>query len=378
MSTPDHENQPGRPGRREGAEGQDGYEYPGETQRPDEAGEASEGAVEAGRGAGYVPGSGTGAAPGGGAPAGGAAGPDGASGPADSGAPSGRHREEVPWDQPQARRPSPEPRSPLLPRRTGYGVVIGVLTAVVGGIALIGSGGSEAWAAFGAVNREDTVETADAGGLTDLDVDAEAASMTVAFGDVDHAVLEVRNGARNGWWMEREGGELSVGKRGDWCIMWCHREQEDAVLTLPRELDDGSLNAELSLDSGELRADGSFAGLETSVDAGVLTVTGSARTLDAGIEAGRADLDLSGVEEGRFDVSAGRIDAELTGDAPSSVEFDVSAGALDLTLPDEPYRVAVGRSAGSLDNQLDSGGSTAAATVSGELSAGDVTLRPGR
>jgi hypothetical protein len=349
MNTPDHENQPDRPGRREGAEGQDGYEYPDEARRP--AGPEGAAGGPGGSGAGNVPGDGAEA--------------------------SGRHREEVPWDQPQERGPAQEPRSPLMPRRTGYGVVIGVLTAVVGGIALISSGGSEAWSAFGAVNREDTVQTAEAEGLTGLDVDAEAASMTVAFGDVDQAVLEVRNGTRDSWWMKREGRELSVGKRGDWCIMWCHREREDAVLTLPRELDDGSLDAELSLDSGELRADGSFAGLETSVDAGTLTVTGSARTIEAGVDAGRADLDLSGVEEGRFDVSAGRIDAELTGEAPSNVEFDVSAGALDLTLPDEPYRVAVDRSAGSLDNQLDSAGSTATSTVSGELSAGDVTLRPG-
>ena len=374
MKTPDHENQPDRPGRREGAEGQDGYEYPDAVRHPDHAGEAADAgyAGVARRDAGAE------AAPGGGTAAGAAAGMGETHGPAGSGAPSGRHREEAPWNQSQARQSSPEPRSPLMPRRTGYGVVIGVLTAVVGGIALIGSGGSEAWAAFGAVNREDTVQTADAGDLTGLDVDAEAASMTVAFGDVDQAVLEVRNGTRNSWWMEREGGELSVGKRGAWCIMWCHREQEDAVLTLPRELDDGSLDAELSLDSGELRTDGSFADLETSVDAGTLTVTGSARTLEAGVDAGRADLDLSGVEDARFEVSAGRIDAELTGDAPAGVEFDVSAGALDLTLPDEPYRVAVGRSAGSLDNQLETAGSTSAATVSGALSAGDVPLRPGR
>ncbi|MCP3426774.1 hypothetical protein NBM05_12365 [Rothia sp. AR01] len=347
MNTPDHENQQGRHAADDGRQAGDGYEYPATAPMPSPGDET---------GRGGAPWSGPDGSSGG--PSGGSSGPSGGSG-GPSGGPAG-----------------PRPAA-AAPRRAGYGVVVGVLTAVVGGIVLATSAGSETLAAAGSISRADSTQSADAAGITDLDVDADGALLTVGFGDVDQAVLEVRNGARDGWRMQREGGELTVGKRDDWCLMWCHREQEQAVLTLPESLNDGSLNADLTLDAGELRADGRFADLETTVNAGALTVTGAARTLDADVSAGRADLELDGVAEGTFGVSAGRMTAELTGQAPTSVGLEVSAGSLDLTVPDAPYRVDVDRSAGSLDNRLDATGSPTS-SITGELSAGNVTLRAGR
>lgn len=366
MNTPDHENQQGRHAADDGRQAGDGYEYPATAPMPSPGDEA---------GRGGAPWSGPGGSSGGpsgepGGPSGGSGGPSGGSGGSSggSGGPSGGPAGPRPVD--------PRPAASA-PRRAGYGVVVGVLTAVVGGIVLATSAGSETLAAAGSISRADSTQSVDAAGITDLDVDADGALLTVGFGDVDQAVLEVRNGARDGWRMQREGGELTVGKRDDWCLMWCHREQEQAVLTLPESLNDGSLNADLTLDAGELRADGRFADLETTVNAGALTVTGAARTLDADVSAGRADLELDGVAEGTFGVSAGRMTAELTGQAPTSVNLEVSAGSLDLTVPDAPYRVDVDRSAGSLDNRLDATGSPAS-SITGELSAGNVTLRAGR
>ena len=73
-------------------------------------------------------------------------------------------------------------------------------------------------------------------------------------------------------------------------------------------------------------------------------------------------------------VSAGSMNAALTGDAPTDTTVDVSAGSLELTLPDDTYDVTVSEAAGSVDNDLDTS-STATNTVDVSISAGNVSLR---
>ena len=72
--------------------------------------------------------------------------------------------------------------------------------------------------------------------------------------------------------------------------------------------------------------------------------------MTADLSAGGADIDLDDVAEADFSVSAGAVDARLTGTAPRTVTVDVSAGALELTLPEAAYDVRSDVSAGEFEN----------------------------
>ncbi len=81
--------------------------------------------------------------------------------------------------------------------------------------------------------------------------------------------------------------------------------------------------------------------------------------------------------EAGFSVSAGTIDARLTGTAPRTVTVDVSAGGLDLELPDGAYDVRSDVSAGEFDNGLQTQAG-ARNTVDVTVSAGTVTIDSAR
>ena len=95
------------------------------------------------------------------------------------------------------------------------------------------------------------------------------------------------------------------------------------------------------------------------------------------LSAGGADIDLSDVDEADFSVSAGTLDARLTGSAPRSVIIDVSAGSLDLRLPDAAYDVRSDVSAGDFENGLRTE-SDAPNAVDVTVSAGSVTITEAR
>src|SRR5699024_4708202 len=116
--------------------------------------------------------------------------------------------------------------------------------------------------------------------------------------------------------------------------------------------------------------------LEVELGAGEATVNGTANALDAQLSAGSANLNLADVQTAEFEVSAGRLTTELTGNAPDTVNTEVSAGQFDLTLPDTQYAVTSDISAGDLDNQLLTS-SDSNHQIIVELSAGGATLRPG-
>jgi hypothetical protein len=201
----------------------------------------------------------------------------------------------------------------------------------------------------------------------------------VRFGDVAQAELEVTGSGRE-WRLERDGDTLRLhspnrwwGWGGDWSWFGGWDSEENVDLVLPRELE--GIDADFTLNAGSLDVEGEFGELDAEVAAGSLWIDGVAQSVDADLSAGHAEITLDGVDEASFGVSAGEMIAALTGDAPREVGIDASAGSLELTLPDQPYRVTQDVSAGSLDNGLQTS-SNARSTIAVELSAGSVELRP--
>ncbi|MER7796405.1 hypothetical protein [Microbacterium sp. NPDC096154] len=259
-------------------------------------------------------------------------------------------------------------------RRPGKAVAI--IATVAGGLVLLGT---VTHAAVGTVRDAMRVSgswTADARGVTSLDVEAAGSRFALEFGDVDEAVLEVDNARDGDWRIERDGSELVVRKAdqlfGDWGF---GREGETVVLTLPERLRGAALDADLHLAAGELRADAVFGELTLDLGSGAMDVTGTARSLDAEVSAGQIELDLADVAAAELTASAGRIVGDLTGDAPDTVAIDVSAGSVELGMPRATYDVRSDVAAGSFDNRLDTS-SSAPRQVTVDVSAGRVQLTP--
>ncbi len=299
---------------------------------------------------------------------------------------TGAHGGHTPLTPPPATAPAasaPPATPPLLAAPATAGApgatAITVVTAVIGGIALLGSGATAAVAASGDLVRTDTVQTLDVTGITGLDLDVTATDVRIEFGGVSEAELAVTSGRGRTWTLERDDDELLVrspdSRFGWWFGNWFD-DEETVVLTLPEELQDAGLDASLTLNAGSLTVSGTFAELDVEVTAGDLTVDGAATALDAQLSAGGADILLDGVKTADFGVSAGDLTVELTGTAPTDTTIDVSAGELDLTVPEGGYRVTQSVSAGTLDNELDQD-SDARRTIDVSVSAGTVTLRPG-
>lgn len=279
--------------------------------------------------------------------------------------------------------PAPTPTDP--PRRTSGATAIMIVTAVIGGIALLGSGGAAAAAATGTLldstdDRGDSVQGVDVAGIDSIDLDVDAGNMRIEFGNVDEAQLSVTNGRGADWTFEVDGDTLQVRspdfRFGWWFGSW-FGDDESAVLTLPESLRDSALDADLTLDAGSLDVVGDFGSLDVNVNAGALDVQGAAESLGIDMSAGRADVLLDGVGEADLGVSAGNLTVELTGTAPTRTSIEVSAGSVDLTVPDVAYTIEQDISAGSLDAKVDQSAG-ARRTIEVSLSAGSVTVRPGR
>lgn len=287
-----------------------------------------------------------------------------------------------PASVPQSDAPHAAPTPPPAGRSSGATAVM-VVTAVVGGLALLGAGGTAAAAAVGTIatsNRADSVQSVSVAGLESIDLSADASSMRVEFGDVDEATLAITNGRGTPWRFERDGDELVVrspqGVFGWWIGGW-FGEEEIAVLTLPESLRDAGLDADLNLNAGSLDVAGDFGILDVSVNAGALDIQGAAKELDVQMSAGRADILLDGIAQADLGVSAGDLTVELTGTPPALTSIDVSAGTLDLTVPDVEYAISQEISAGTLNAEVDEA-SSSRRTIDVSLSAGTATIRPGR
>lgn len=248
----------------------------------------------------------------------------------------------------------PPPDEP--PRKTrSASRVIAILTIALGAAIVLGAILTAIFSTVASAAVRTETRTIDAVGVRDLDVDVSAVSMRVEFADVPEATLEVTGGrSADEWTLERDDDELTVSSPDhrwfEWNWIW--GDDTRATLTLPTALQGSSLDASLGLSAGDLDVDGRFADLDIEVGAGSLTVTGTARALSAELSAGDADIQLDGVREAEFQISAGAVDSRLTGAAPQSVVVDVSAGSLDLVLPDGAYDVRSEVSAGDFDNRL--------------------------
>ncbi|MCS3443049.1 DUF4097 domain-containing protein [Microbacterium phyllosphaerae] len=289
-----------------------------------------------------------------------------------------------PATPPEAPAPTPAPTRAEDGGRSSGATAVMIFTAVVGGMALIGSGATAAVAATGSLvaastEGTDSVLSEDASGIQRIDLDVDAGNMRIEFGDVDDAELAVTNSRGPAWTLERDGDSLVVRSPefefGWWFGSWFGDDQS-AVLTLPESLRDGALDADLTLDAGSLDVVGDFGALDITVNAGAVDLEGAATGLSIDMSAGRADAVLDGVDRADLSVSAGDLNVELTGRAPSQTTIDVSAGSLDLTVPDESYTITQDVSAGSLDAKVDQA-SGARRTIDVSLSAGSVTIRPG-
>lgn len=253
-----------------------------------------------------------------------------------------------------------------------------VVLAAVGGAVLLGTGIAAASTGVGKLTPRSGALTADADGVSLLDLRVGAAEVRVEFDEVEHAQLRVEGGDAQDWSLRNVDGELEV--RGPdhgfdwfgggwWDFDWDDRQ---ATLVLPLELE--GIDADLTLEAGSLRVDGRFGELDLDVQAGYTSVDGTVNDLDVNVEAGRADIDLDGVQAAQFTVSAGRLEATLQS-TPDSVEANVSAGALVLVVPDDEYDLSQTQSAGSIDSTL-TVDTDSTHKIDVEVSAGSAKLRP--
>lgn len=289
----------------------------------------------------------------------------------------------------------PTPTAPTAPagRRSNW---VFITTAIVGGVVLVGAIGAAALSGFAAITKPSNESpqslTADASDMKKIEVDASAAHVSIdCHRDGAHAdelaVLTASEGVQR-WYLHMDRDTLRVGaERGP--FGWFGNlnlfglgawEPQTVSISLPEEACvNSSLNADFDLSSGRLVAEGVYDALTLEVSAGEARVGGAARTVNADVSAGSAHLELSDVVDARLQVSAGGLFGEFDGAAPDRVRVDVSAGELDLALPDAHYLVASDVAAGNFDNLLRTGGGTAGNhQIEVDVSAGKVTLRPGR
>lgn len=194
------------------------------------------------------------------------------------------------------------------PRRSAAARPIMIATAVLGGLALVGTGATAAFSAVGearAASLGTSTLTADTAGVTGVDLEIGGADVTLAFGDVDEATIEADGRDSDRWKLQRDGDRLVVESPRaffDFCLGWCD-EARSAVVTLPSDLEGVDLG--ISLGAGHVDADGEFGDLGVEVGAGEVVLAGAARSLDIEVSAGDFDAELSGVRTAGFDVSAG-------------------------------------------------------------------------
>ena len=291
-------------------------------------------------------------------------------------------------EAPEHDAPPAAPETSVVPSAAAARPARGTLTAItiaaaiIGGGALVTVGGTSAFAAMNQVATGDgsfrSSTTADARGVTTLKVDVGRGDATIRFGDVTEAQMAVNGQGASDWRMRRDGDVLRVDRPGapfGWWIGGWFGADPQMTLTLPRELE-GELTGDLSLDAGSLTSEGRFDTLSATVSAGSLTVDGGADSVTTRISAGSATLRLEDVTTANLSMSAGDMNAVITGSQPDLVRLDVSAGAMDVTLPSGRYDLSKDTSAGNLDARIQTDPSSSH-RVQSTLSAGSITIREG-
>ena len=272
--------------------------------------------------------------------------------------------------------PTGAPTPPPSPRTSSR--VIAILAIVFGALVIVGTVSSAVWTTAASASVRTGTNATGVSGVSDLDADLSAGSLTIAFADVDEAELTVTGtSGADRWVLERDGDTLVVRSPDSfWGGMWFSGGSAgEAELRLPRDL--SGIDADVSVAAGDFEASGDFGDLSLDLGAGRLAVDGSATALTLEVAAGRGEVQLDGVDTAELSVSAGALQVGLTGTPPSEITADVSAGALTLSVPDGRYEITSDVSGGSFDDRI---GSTPGAqnTIDVEVSAGQIVLRPGR
>ncbi len=274
---------------------------------------------------------------------------------------------------------TPEAPQTPPPARRSSAQVVAILAIAFGGILVLGTIATATLSAIRSTAVHTDTLTADVRGVTGLDVDVSTAELTIAYGDVDEAVLSITgDGGATEWRLTRDAGDLVVSSDRPWWTGWrWFGDDERATLTLPERFADTVLDASFGISAGSIIATGTYDELGLDLSAGSITVDGTARALDVSVSAGRAVLDLADVRTAELDVSAGAVDGRLTGTAPNEVIVEASAGRIDLGLPAAPYAVSSDVSAGDFTHELSTDPSSRN-RVSVQVSAGAVHLFPER
>lgn len=274
---------------------------------------------------------------------------------------------------------APPPQRPSSGART-----VAIVAIVLGSVIAVGGVASAAATTLVSSAVHTSSRTVDVVGIDQLDVDQNAGSLRVEYADVPEATLTVTSGlGADRWTLRRDGSELDVHApdRSLWGwtfgFTWGGFGDHNgrAVLQLPYRL--RGVDASFDVSAGELTVNGDFGRLDLTAGAGRLTAEGSAQELTADMNAGRAELNLSDVRRADLEVSAGDLDATLSGIRPDRLQLTASAGSMQVTVPQGEYDVTADTSAGSFDNRI---GSTpgAANTVQVDVSAGRVVLDSAR
>ncbi|WP_125100123.1 DUF4097 family beta strand repeat-containing protein [Leucobacter chromiireducens] len=275
------------------------------------------------------------------------------------------------------------PQGPSGPRRRGMGPVA-IVTAVLGGAALLAVGASAASAVIWNRGGETAGgATASARGITELELRVGAADFTLAYGAVSEAELTARGAQADRVSLRRDGETLVLDTPdrlagGSCWFGFCPPERRlgssTITLTLPEAFRTQALDLDLKLAAGNVTALGNFGEVDVEVGAGRAEITGAARSLDVNVGVGQFVGELRGVRAADFEVSLGDATAILTGDAPDKVDVETSLGSVSLTLPDAEYRVDTTVTLGDVTNKLRTSPSSPH-TITANVSAGDLTLR---
>ena len=281
-------------------------------------------------------------------------------------------------------------------KKTVGGLTIAL--AVVGSVMLLGSAAAGAVSAVRYDGGSHSIDLSEAASTaTDLKAEVAAADLTIEYHSGSDVVLEASGNRADRWQAKIEDGTIRVkspgrgwdwfgdGWFGDWFdggdlpFDWSAGEWNTdagarATLRLPESLK--GLDAYLKLEAGRLSVDGDLGQIDATVNAGALSLDGTAEQVAVTVNAGEANVDLDGVQTGTYDVNAGRVISQLSGDL-SALTLRVSAGAIDLTLPDSVYDLRREVAAGSLNSDL-SEARDAAHRIDANVMAGTVTLQADR
>lgn len=241
--------------------------------------------------------------------------------------------------------------APTAPRR-GSSRTVSIIAICAGAVLIAGTVASGTIGIVRSAAVQEGTLTSSVVGVRAVEVNASAAEVSVGYGDVTEATLQVRSlSGADSWKIRRDGDRLLVDSRRDWWAGWGWLQSGDtAELTLPRSLEGTDTRAGVS--GGTLTAEGRFGDLDLTLDAGSLRVNGSARSVRTEVSAGSADIDLSGVDGATFSVNAGSLRGTLRGTPPSAVSVEVNAGRIDLAVPRGTYALRSDVAAGDFSHDL--------------------------